>query len=456
MSYIATHLTIFSRVLSSVFAAALIVLLSGCGLDLNPFDSNDDNEERLPGRRISVLALERALRPDLEAIDTSILLPRPLDSKTWPQAGGFSHHAMHHTVLPSVPQRVWRSDVGTGSSRRNRLLAEPVVAGGRIFAMDAKANVTAFNANTGSPLWRTRLAPKDEDDGAFLGGGLAYENGRLFASTGFGQVVAMDATRGIVIWRADLEAPVRAAPAANGGRVFAISIENKVVALAATDGQRLWNYSGVGASTILMGSVAPAVDGGVVIAPFSNGEIAALRVDNGAVLWSDSVIAIRRTEAAASLTDLKGRPVIDRGRVYAVGHSGLLVSIDLRTGQRIWDVPVAGVYQPWIAGDYLYAISIDAEVVCVDVRTGQILWVTQLQKYEDEEDEDDRIVWAGPVLGSDRLIVTGSNERALAISPYNGEVLGQLKLREPVTIGPVIANATLYLLDDDGELSAYR
>ena len=308
-----------------------VVLLSGC--DLGLFNGGDD-DEILPGTRISVLALERALRPDLNAVDTSIALPSPEDTNEWSQAGGLSHHAMHHMVLGPAPRLLWKADAGAGSGERYRTLGEPVVAGGRIFTLDAKSFVTAFNASNGNRLWRRELVSKKEDDGHFLGGGLAHEDGLIFATTGFAEVVALDARSGRDVWRTKIDAPVRSAPTVNGGRVFMTTVDNQVFALSTKDGQRLWNYSGVSSQTILLGGGSPAVDGGVVIAPFTNGEIAALRVDNGAVLWSDSVIAVRRTEAAASLTDIRGRPVIDRGRVYAVGHSGILVSIDLRTGRR--------------------------------------------------------------------------------------------------------------------------
>jgi outer membrane protein assembly factor BamB len=168
------------------------------------------------------------------------------------------------------------------------------------------------------------------------------------------------------------------------------------------------------------------------------------------------VVAVRRTEAAASLPDISARAVIDRGRVYVIGHSGLLVAIDLRTGQRAWEAPVSGVYGPWIAGDFLYTITIDGEAACIDVRSGRIIWVTQLPRFEDEEDKEGRIVWAGPMIASDRVIVVGSNEQALSLSPYTGAVLGRLELDASATLPPVIAAGTLYLLNDDGDLVAYR
>jgi len=432
-------------------AAALA--LTGC--DNNIFTGESD-KEILPGTRISVLALERELRPDLGAIDTVVRLPKPQDTETWPQAGGFSHHAMHHMVLADAPKRRWSEDIGAGTGKRNRVLAEPVVAEGIVFAMDAEADVTAFDAGSGDELWRSKTAPKDDDEGSFLGGGIAYDNGRILVTGGYAQVVALDAKTGKLLWRAPVEAPIRAAPTVNGGRVFAVTVENQVVALAASSGRQLWTYSGASTSTILMGTAAPAVDGGVVIAPFTNGEVVALRVDNGSALWTETVVAVRRTEAAASLPIISARPVIDRGRVYVVGHSGVIVAIDLRTGQRVWDAPVSGVYGPWIAGDFLYVITIDAEAVCIDVRTGRILWVTQLPRFEDEDDKEGRIVWAGPVIASDRVIVVGSNEQALSLSPYSGAVMGRLDLDSPATLPPVLANGTMYLLNDDGDLVAYR
>lgn len=442
-------------VVMSRFAAVVMgaVLLVGCE---NNIFTGESDKDILPGTRISVLALERELRPDLGAIDTVIRLPRPEDTTEWPQAGGYSHHAMHHMVLGDNPERQWRKNIGKGSGKRNRVLAEPVVAGGRVYTLDAKARVTAFDARTGDEVWSAKTAPKDDKDGSFLGGGLAFDNGRIFVTGGFAQVVALDAETGSEVWRSSVEAPIRAAPTINGGRIFAVTLENQVVAFATSTGRQLWTYSAASAPTILMGGAAPAVDGGVVIAPFTNGEVVALRVDNGSVLWTETVVAVRRTEAAASLPDITARPVIDRGRVYVVGHSGLIVAIDLRTGQRVWDAPVSGVYGPWIAGDFLFVISIDAEVVCIDVRSGRILWVTQLPNFEDEEDKDGRIVWAGPVVASDRVIVVGSNEEALSLSPYTGAVLSRMDLAAAATLPPVLVNGTMYLLDDDGDLVAYR
>jgi outer membrane protein assembly factor BamB len=79
-----------------------------------------------------------------------------------------------------------------------------------------------------------------------------------------------------------------------------------------------------------------------------------------------------------------------------------------------------------------------------------------LPRFEDDDPEEERLIWAGPALASDRLIVVGSDGRALSISPYTGAVLGQIELRDTASLPPVFANETMFVLDDDGDLTAYR
>jgi hypothetical protein len=57
-----------------------------------------------------------------------------------------------------------------------------------------------------------------------------------------------------------------------------------------------------------------------------------------------------------------------------------------------------------------------------------VKWVTPLTQYQDEK-RHKPILWAGPVLASDRLLVGGSTGELLALSPYTGEIIGKLDLR---------------------------
>ncbi len=433
--------------------ACALVLLSACGLMDQVF--GDEEETPLPGERISVLIHERALTPDPKVADAQIVLPKPSVNANWPQSGGYANHAMHHIDVGEVLKPLWQADIGAGADDEERIVGAPIVAGGRVFAMDAETTVSAFDAKTGQRLWEAELTPDDEDDG-HISGGIAYEGGRVFVATGFAQVIALDAGDGSEIWRQNVGGPLRSAPTVRGGRVFVVTVDNKLHALDASNGGSLWTHTGITEVASLLGGGSPAVDAGVVVVPYSSGDLVALKVENGRLLWADSLASVRRSVAAATLSHIRGRPVIDRGRVFALSTGGPMVAIDLRTGRRIWDRQIGSLESPWVAGNYIFVLTNDAELVCLSRRDGRIYWVRTLPRFEDEEDKEDPIVWSGPILAGDRLILAGSHGQVLSVSPYSGKILGREEMADGIPVPPVVADRSVYFLSDDAELLAYR
>ena len=61
-----------------------------------------------------------------------------------------------------------------------------------------------------------------------------------------------------------------------------------------------------------------------------------------------------------------------------------------------------------------------------------------------------------PLLAGDRLLIAGTLGDLLSLSPYTGELIGKLEVRDPVRLGPVVANRTIYVLTDSGRLIALR
>jgi len=409
----------------------------------------------LPGERIPVLALDRKIDPDPRLADIKVALPRPEVNPEWPQPGGLPSHAMQHPEAGGKLERLWQASIGRGGSSDSQLLAQPVIADGRVYTLDVRAEARAFDAATGRELWRRSLAPRDDDEG-ILGGGIAFSRGRLVVTTGFGAAVALDAATGEEVWRRPLSGPMRAGPTIYGDRVFIVTIANQVHALAMDDGRVLWTSAGIGETAGLLGGAAPAADADVVLAPFSSGEMTALRMENGRTIWTESLIAVRATDPVSALPHIRGHPVIDRGRVIAVSHSGRMVAVDLRTGNRIWEQAIGGTYMPWVAGDYIFVVSTNGELACVSRQDGRVRWVQPMQRYGDEARKRDPITWAGPVLVGDRLIVAGSNGEVWSYSPYSGEALGRIRLSGTIYLQPAVANETVYVLTDDAQLIALR
>lgn len=426
------------------------VALGGCGLFFGP-----PAEKKLPGERVSVLRFDRALQPDPDLARLPVRLPPPWGNPGWPQAGGLASHAMHHLDLGDAPSRAWRASVGRGSNSERRLLAQPVVAGNRVYALDASARVYALEAASGERVWRKDLRPREETEGT-LGGGMAFDNGRLYVTTGFAEVFALNAKSGAVIWRRKVSGPMRAAPTAAAGRIFAITIDNKTHALAADDGRMLWTHTGTAETAGLLGGASPAVADGIVVVPYSSGELFALRAANGRQLWTEFLARPQRTSAVSTMADIQAAPVIDRGRVIVISNSGRMVAMKLRNGALVWEQRISGQQSPWVAGEFIYVVTTEGYLVCLTRRDGRVRWVRTVPLYENEKKKTGLISWAGPVLAGDRLLLAGSHGEVLSVSPYTGDLLGTLEMPDAVFIPPAVADKTLYFLTDDADLIALR
>lgn len=457
-------------------AAAAVFLLGGCGMtDTVGHWFSSPSKSKLKGQRISVMSTDESVKPDPTLKATAVILPPPYRNADWPEPGGYADNAMYHLEAPGALQQAWEQDAGEGSNSDSRLTAPPVVAGGKIYVLDAKARVFAFAAASGEPAWHVSVAPHGHTDlintfsfGLFgedtkpdtskgFGGGIAFDGGRLFVTTGFGDVVALDAASGKELWRASTGVPIFNAPAANGGRVFVSSQDNHFHAYAENNGRELWEHQGITESAGILESTSAAVAGEFVIAPYTSGELYALRVQNGRPAWSDMLTRSGNVTALTELDDIAGRPVVDRDLVLAISHSGVMAAIQLGTGDRQWSRDLASIQTPWVAGDYVYVLTTQDQLLCLTRKEGRVKWLHQLPRWTDPEDtSSDPIVWSGPVLVSNRLIMVSSDGYAESISPYTGEMLGRMEIPSGAYIAPVVANGTLYVLTNDAELVALR
>jgi outer membrane protein assembly factor BamB len=430
-----------------VLAITVVLSLQGCA-------SDEEKQKPLPGKRVSVLEWQQQLDVDKEELSQAVELPPARSNKFWAQAGGIADHAMRHVSLNSNKLKLaWRTSIGEGSDRDHRLVTQPIVVDNVIYAMDTEGRVSALQMNKGKQIWQVNIIPENEEPRA-LTGGLAFDDGKLFVADGFGFLLALNPANGEKLWQVQLNVPARASPTVADGKVYVVTLANELIALSVADGQVIWRHQGDQAMAGLLGSPSPAVIGTTVIVTYSTGDILALRAENGEESWSDNVTGLNAQRGVTKLSDIRGLPVVDNDRVFVANASSRMMAIDLRSGERAWQRDFGTLNTPWAAGGYIYLITAQDDLVALRQTDGKMRWATALNKEKEKKDEP--TLWAGPVLAGNRLIVTGSNEELLEIDPNDGHVIRRTDTGRNVQIPPIVANDTLLLLDDDGDLSAYR
>ena len=408
------------------------------------------------GERTPVLTSELGVEVDPATAALPMNLPAAVANSEWAQSGGNAQKSMGHLALGSALGQAWAVSIGSGSTTSARLGSAPVVSGGKIFTIDTNSTVRAFDATTGAMVWQTRFGVDKGNESSLYGGGVAVDGGRVYATNGLGHAVALDATNGGIVWDVRPGGSLRGAPTVALGSVYVMSQDNQLYSLKAADGSTDWSVSASLEIAGVFGTASPAVSSGTVVAGFSSGELNAYRYENARPLWQDALSRTTINTSVATLSDIDADPVIDGGQVFAIGQGGRMVALELNTGQRMWELNIAGISTPWVAGDWVFVVTDDAKLMAVARTTGKIRWITQLRHFEKEKAKKGQINYSGPVLAGNRLIVAGSTGALINVDPTNGAVQSQTSVGADISLPPVVANQTLYVLDDSGRLRAFR
>ncbi|MGI9414270.1 MAG: PQQ-binding-like beta-propeller repeat protein, partial [Hyphomicrobiales bacterium] len=397
----------------------------------------DSDDTILPGQRETVITSGSETSPDPELSSLPVVVPAAYTNPNWAQPGGVPSNVLQHVALGREIKRLWSVDGGTGSSSQGRLTASPIVSNGRVFVLDTRATVRAFDAKSGNRIWAKTLFPDKEEEDEGYGGGVASDGRLVFTTTAFGNVMALEADSGQLLWGRKLDSPIRAAPTVSKGRVFVTTLTNEVFCLSAEDGSVLWKFEGIAEPASLLASTSPAVHDGVVVVPYTSGEVIAFNVNDGRPIWGDTLARTGTLSSLAALNDISGRPVIEGNQAIAISHSGRMIAVNAKSGERLWSKNISGTQTPWVAGPYVFVITDDRTMLAMTRDQGKVRWSTTLPEGH---------LWSGPVLAGGRLIAVSSKGAMVNVNVQTGEVINQSAVGgDGIYISPVVAGSVIYI-----------
>lgn len=446
-----------SWIKTPLVGAVLAVVISACA----------EKEVILPGERVSIRSgsqtdSDAGSETVTDAVASPVValrLPTAINSAEWTHKNGSATHSMGHRALSASPALLWSADIGAGNSKRQRLTADPIVAGGRIFTQDAAALVRAFDLS-GNILWSRDLTPASDDTGQASGGGLVFGNGRIFATTGYGEVIALNAEDGAVIWRHRMGSAIAAAPVIAGDNLIVVARNNVAQSLSQSFGRIQWQQNSAGEDPGLTGAGTPAVTGRLAVLPFTSGEVIASLLVNGQRIWSTAVTGSRVELARAGVADISGDPVIDGATIYAANQAGRLVAINRRNGERKWTAQ-EGSYNPVVpVGGSVFVLTDKAALKRLSAADGTEIWSAELAEYipvrRKRRGVRDAFVYYGPVVAGGRVMVAGSDGVMRAYDPQSGAPVSQFEIPGGAGSHVALAGGRMYIISQDGRLHAYQ
>uniref|UniRef100_UPI0040486473 outer membrane protein assembly factor BamB family protein n=1 Tax=Yoonia sp. TaxID=2212373 RepID=UPI0040486473 len=426
---------------TAIFAGLLAALTAGCG----------ERDVILTGERSEIREGMAPFVNQVAPVNDAV----PRVNAAWSQRNGGPDHKIAHPALAANLTQVLAVNIGEGDSRRARITAEPVVAGGVIYTLDARARVTA-TATSGAPVWAVDVTPGRDRATDASGGGVSVAGGRVFVTTGFGELTALDAATGRALWTQDLDAPGTSAPTILGDLVYVVARNSTAWALDVNTGRTEWQISGTPSVANFGGGAGVAVNDDIALFPFSSGEVVATFPKGGTRRWSTVVSGERSGQAATVVSDISADPVISGDRAYVGNFGGQLAALDLAKGERIWTAREGAMGPVWPAGNAVFLVNDLNQLVRLNAATGAPVWRVDLPQTEQSNRKRVKAANYGPILAGGRLIVASSLGNLLHYDPTSGALIATTPIAGGAATNPVVAGGTLYVISKEGQLLAFR
>ena len=91
------------------------------------------------------------------------------------------------------------------------------------------------------------------------------------------------------------------------------------------------------------------------------------------------------------------------------------------------------------------------EVKLLRIYDGSVRWVENLDVQINR-----KINFYGPIIASNKLYLTGSDNNLYILNPDTGKLINRIKLPGNFSTSPIIVNSKIFILSNDAKLLAYQ
>ncbi len=336
-------------------------------------------------------------------------------------------------------KRAWSARVGD-ETESLRLGLAPASDGTRVYAAAHDGKVAAFDAVSGERLWRI------ESERSFSAGP-AWGEGKLALGSSDGDLTLLNAADGTEYWSRNIGSEVLASPLVVRGLVIVRTVDGRLRGFEQSNGDERWTMRREVPALTLRGNSAPAISGDKVIAAFDDGVLVALDIASGDPIWESSVASQRGRTVIERLADVDADVLAAGNDIYVLGYQSRAAMVSGESGQVLWSNEHSGFEPPGADWSRLYITDAQSEVVAMDRLTGAEMWRQNSLRLR-------RV--SGPVAFGNNVVV-GDFEGYLH---WMGRDDGTFKARvraggEAVSNPPLVVGEMLYVQTDGGEISAY-
>ena len=432
------------------FTTFLIFLfLLGCSKDETVDLSNSTNIFQ-PKNRISFVNIEDRKNSKLDDLND---LKEILNSK--------SYNSINSKINYPFKKK-WQIDTDQSINDKNPYLPDPLYFESYIYLLSTNGYLFKINSSDGKLEWKKQIFNDLEDTiiGTPAISGIKNNNNTLtiFAHNGSRELLAINGVNGAVIWQKKNELPFRGGITSHKNYLFLSDFDGNFLSIDNRNGEVLWNVFLGSEYNSVYTTARPLVVKDKVIVPATGGTFFVVSIVSGEVLWSENISSNQQLPMIFHSGDIVANPIYYKGKLYIVSQSGFTAAFDLKTADKLWDIPIGGFETPTISGKTIFVMGNLGLLAAIDTDTGKLRWQKQYPSYINQDSffsEKEISIYKGPTLVDSKVLITNQKGLISIVNANNGSEIDTLNIEE-LSIPPIPVDGNVLFLTAKGKLLAYK
>ncbi len=232
-------------------------------------------------------------------------------------------------------------------------------------------------------------------------------------------------------------------------KFFVVDFENILRCFSIENGKEIWNFKTEKSFIKSQQKLSLIINNNRVIFTNTLGDISSLDIETGNLIWQTPT---QSSDIYENYFSLKNSDLIsENNTIYFSNNQNEFFAIDQRNGVIKWKQNLNSNLRPTYADNLVFTITLEGYFVAIDSRNGNIVRMTniinKIKKYKKEN-----IKPIGFIISQDKVYLSLSNGRLIIIETLTGKPIDIKKIDNEKISRPYVLNNDMYIIKDNAIL----
>ena len=312
---------------------------------------------------------------------------------------------------------------------------------------DNKGTILNFNQNS-KLIWKNNIYSKSEKkNNPILY--FAANNQMLIVADTVAKYYAINLINGELIWSKKNMAAFNSQIKIYKDKFFVVDFENIIRCFSLKDGTEIWNVKTEKSFIKSQQKLSLIISNNRVVFVNTLGDVSSIDINTGNLLWQTPTQSSAIYENSFSLKN--SDIIVENNNIYFSNNKNEFFSLNERTGTIRWKQKLNSNLRPTYVDGLVFTVTLEGYLAILDSRNGNLVRMTNIfDKIKNHKKKNIKPV--GFIITKEKIYLSLNNGRLIIIDILTGKALDVIKIDNEKISRPYIFNNDMFIVKDNAIL----